>query len=242
MKSPSELTVAEMKSALKKKGVVGISSLDRSKTVRKYRYEMSKSKSPAKKSPKRSRKSPKKSPKRSRKSPKRSRSPCREGKVRRYPGSRCTVPGSTAYMTKAELRAKAVNAGAKASSKLGSKTKSQLANLIKRLERCPSGKVFDAVTQLCRDKKVRAVAGDAKINKILKQIETAQKKIAQLNDELEMAKLAKTQAEQRRRLANVQKQELALAASAASVGEKLEDVIEADNQLVVYRGGMNDID
>lgn len=145
-------------------------------------------------------------------------------------------------MTKAELRAKAVNAGAKASSKLGSKTKSQLANLIKRLERCPSGKVFDAVTQLCRDKKVRAVAGDAKINKILKQIETAQKKIAQLNDELEMAKLAKTQAEQRRRLANVQKQELALAASAASVGEKLEDVIEADNQLVVYRGGMNDID
>ena len=242
MKSPSELTVAEMKSALKKKGVVGISSLDRSKTVRKYRYEMSKSKSPAKKSPKRSRKSPKKSPKRSRKSPKRSRSPCREGKVRRYPGSRCTVPGSTAYMTKAELRAKAVKAGAKASSKLGSKTKSQLANLIKRLERCPSGKVFDAVTQLCRDKKVRAVAGDAKINKILKQIETAQKKIAQLNDELEMAKLAKTQAEQRRRLANVQKQELALAASAASVGEKLEDVIEADNQLVVYRGGMNDID
>ena len=228
MKSPSELTVAEMKSALKKRGATGLSSLDRAQTVRKYRYAMSKkSKSPSK--AKRSRKSsPKSSAKSSRRGPK---PDCRSGKVRRTPSSRCTVPGSTAYMTKKELVAKAKEAGAK-NKKLSSKTKMQIAGIIKRLERCPGGKVWDAVEMICRDKKVRQIAGDTKINAIIKKIESADKKKEQLENELELAKLAQTHAEQKRRLKAIQKKEMELATVADDVSAKLESVVDTSDAIL----------
>lgn len=181
MKSPSQLTVVELKKALK--GVPGTSALKRDQLVRKYRYHMSTkgSKSPKKRSkssgrkpckksqyrsPKthrcRSRKSSpkKKSPKRSaKKSPKRGpRPPCRSGKVRRTSRDRCTVPGTNAYKTVTELKEEAKDMGLKG---LSGKTKTQIISMIKRQIRCPSPKVFDSMTGACRDRKKRVVRSPA---------------------------------------------------------------------------------
>jgi hypothetical protein len=181
MKSPSQLTVVELKKALK--GVPGTSALKRDQLVRKYRYHMSNkgSKSPKKRSkssgrkpckksqyrsPKthrcRSRKSSpkKKSPKRSaKKSPKRGpRPPCRSGKVRRTSRDRCTVPGTNAYKTVTELKEEAKDMGLKG---LSGKTKTQIISMIKRQIRCPSPKVFDSMTGACRDRKKRVVRSPA---------------------------------------------------------------------------------
>jgi len=185
MKSPSQLTVVELKKALK--GVPGTSALKRDQLVRKYRYHMSKkgSKSPKKRSkssgrkpckksqyrsPKthrcRSRKSSpkKKSPKRSakrsaKKSPKRGpRPPCRSGKVRRTSRDRCTVPGTNAYKTVTELKEEAKDMGLKG---LSGKTKAQIISMIKRQSKCASPKVLDSMTGECRDRKKRVVRSPA---------------------------------------------------------------------------------
>jgi hypothetical protein len=77
MKSPSELTVVEMKKKLSSAGVTGISSLNRAQTSSKYRsHLMKKSKSPKKKS-----KSPRKSSK--------SRKPCKKSQTRSRTTNRC---------------------------------------------------------------------------------------------------------------------------------------------------------
>ena len=180
MKSPSQLTVVELKKALK--GVPGTSTLKRDQLVRKYRIHASqkgskspkkRSKSPARKSCKKSqyrspkthrcrsrtnlakkspkRKSPKKSPKR-KSAPRRGPlPPCRIGKERRTPRSRCTVPGTNAYKTVTELKEEAKAMGLKG---LSGKTKTQIISMIKRQIRCPSPKVFDSMTGACRDRKI----------------------------------------------------------------------------------------
>ena len=80
MKSPSELTVLEMKNMLSDAGVTGVSSLNRTQTSSKYRYHCMKKKSSPKKrskSPKKRSKSPKK---RSKSAKRRSKSPKRRSK------------------------------------------------------------------------------------------------------------------------------------------------------------------
>jgi hypothetical protein len=181
MKSPSQLTVVELKKALSSAGVTGLSGLKRDQLVRKYRYNMGKkrSKSPKRKSPKKSpkRKSPKKSPKRG------PRPACLDGKKRRTPSSRCVVEGSNAWKTVAELKDEAKTLGLK---NLSGKTKAQLIAAIKRELRCPSPKVYDARTKACRDKKERVYLSKEErlAQNEMKKIASAQAQIKRARDKI----------------------------------------------------------
>ena len=185
MKSPSELTVLEMKNMLSDAGVTGVSSLNRTQTSSKYRYHCMKKKSSPKKrskSPKKRSKSPRmrsKSPKRRSKSPRRGPLPaCNKDLVRRTSNSKCVVKDSTEYKTLTELKDEARALGLVG---LTGATKSQLSKAIKRQKTCPSPKVIDK-NGTCRDRIVRLKKEE---KQRLAIVEKAEELIAQRESERE---------------------------------------------------------
>jgi hypothetical protein len=185
MKSPSELTVVEMKKKLKSSGVTGLSTLNRSQVSSKYRYHLMTKKS-ARKSPTRKSKSPKrksKSPKRTSKyvsckksqvrsskthrcRAKKSKSPKKSRSVRR--GPRLPCKGSKVRRSKGSRctepgsNAYKTVAELKEEAKemglkgLSGKTKAQIISAIKRASKCDSPLVWDSQTDKCRERKVRS--------------------------------------------------------------------------------------
>lgn len=225
-------TVAELKSALDKMGVVRKSS--DSKTVLKTRLTKAKNAKLAKKSPK---KSPKKRSKMSpRKSPKKSaRKDCRPGYSRNKASKqRCAPDGSNKLKSIKEIKEAVKEAYYNKYGeypKLVGKSKSQAINMLARINKCPeSGKVWDSVAEECRDRKVRSPKNRA-LTKLEKLSLAAQKDIIKRSNEIiklkEKMKFTEERAALSRMKADINKREKeALEELDAKAGEAEEILME----------------
>ena len=220
-KSP---TVAELRRTLNKMGVVNKSS--DTKTVLKSRLTKAKN---AKKSPK---KSPKKRCKsgqyrsrssgrcRKRSSPKRSRSKpkteCRDGYSRnKASGYRCAKDGSNKLKSIKEVKDAVKEAYFEkygVTPKLGGKSKGQAIAMLARIQKCPeSGKVWDSVSQTCRDRKFRAEIGSKAVEKLEKLALDANNAILKHSNDIlkleQQLKFTEERAELAKKKADINKRE-----------------------------------
>ena len=167
--------------------------------------------------------------------------PCREGYSRNSAsGGRCAEDGSNKLKTVTEIKAELkerYHDKYGSYPKLGSKSKSQAISMLARINKCPeSGKVWDSVSQTCKDAKLRGEIGSKAVKKLEKLAIQAQKDL--VKHELMIKKIGMNIEFSKQKAEIAKAEKAALADLDAKAEEAEKEIMEALESRIKDEEGM----